>query len=67
MGKRIMNPCSCGSMKRRCREVSNITNINSIFYVRCPDCGKVSSAWLAKNQAIRAWNKENPITEREGE
>ena len=54
-------------MKRRCREVSNITNINSIFYVRCPDCGKVSSAWLAKNQAIRAWNKENPITEREGE
>lgn len=54
-------------MKRRIREVLNITNTNSLFYVRCPKCGKQTFVWLEKEQAIADWNKENPVMESEDE
>lgn len=55
MSRSVLEPCSCGSKRRRLIFGLNSVNQN-IYYVRCPDCGEETVPDRIKEAAIHKWN-----------
>lgn len=55
MSRVVLNPCVCGSKRRRMIHGLNIVN-QDIYYVRCPDCGRKTVPDRNREAAVCKWN-----------
>ena len=55
MSRSLLNPCICGSKRRKMIRTLNVLNL-TYYKVRCHDCGRETTLQSTREEAIIKWN-----------